>query len=145
MLFTNVPYLALKYRILHPIDKRPCVWYHQCVGTRGVGKHGARHGHGNPDKPSPTYMTWKNMIARCRSLGAKQFADYGGAGVSICDRWGDFNNFLADMGPRPEGHTLGRVLDRGNYEPSNVFWMTWPEQGLHRRNNNSLRRWEGRA
>ena len=85
------------------------------------------------------------MIARCRSLGAKQFKDYGGAGVSICDRWTDFRNFLTDMGPRPESKTLGRILDRGDYEPGNCFWMTAFEQGLHRRNNNSLRRWESNS
>jgi len=90
-------------------------------------------------KRAPTYVSWWHMIARCSDIN---YPYYKGRGVSVCDRWGDFSNFLADMGTRPEGTTLGRILDRGNYEPGNVFWMTRTEQGLNQRNNNSLRRWE---
>jgi hypothetical protein len=91
---------------------------------------------------TPTYVSWWHMIARCRSNTSDGYKHYGAKGVKIVPRWGDFRNFLADMGERPSGTTLGRILDRGNYGPRNCFWMTKPEQGLHQRNNNSLRRWK---
>jgi|ERR1700689_2198644 len=113
------------------------------VGIHGTGRHGdslrnvIRGG-----CKSPTYVSWRRMMVRCYNPQNYNYKNYGGKGVSVCDYWSDFRMFLSDMGPRPKGTTLGRVLDRGNYEPGNVFWMTRLEQGLHRRNNNSLRRWE---
>jgi hypothetical protein len=63
---------------------------------------------------------------------------YGGSGVTVCERWLTFENFLADMGVRPEGTTLGRNLDMGNYEPGNCFWQTSKEQALAKRNKRAL-------
>lgn len=101
-----------------------------------------RHGHTSLGRRSPVYKSWQKMIARCTAPSSDGYKHYGAKGVSVCDRWRVFQNFMVDMGPRPEGKTLGRVLDRGNYEPGNVSWMTKPEQGLHQRNNNSLRKWD---
>jgi hypothetical protein len=58
---------------------------------------------------------------------------YGGKGITVCDRWLSFENFLEDMGERPAGTTLGRFGDIGNYEPGNVAWQTWAEQISNRR------------
>ena len=91
---------------------------------------------------SPTYISWGRMLTRCYNPNAERYKTYGAKGVSVCERWGDFRNFLADMGERPEGKTLGRILDRGNYEPGNVFWMTHDEQVLASMNNRALQRWE---
>lgn len=91
---------------------------------------------------SRTYKSWEKMLARCRCTTSDRYKYYGAKGVSVCDRWGDFSNFLADMSLRPEGTTLGRISDRGNYQPGNVFWMTRGEQRVAYMNNRSLRRWE---
>lgn len=101
------------------------------------------HGHTKGLKKSPTYVSWRKMCIRCTNPRHNKYPVYGGAGVRVCERWRDFRNFLADMGVRPEGTTLGRILDRGDYEPGNCFWMTWAEQGLSRRNNNALLKWQG--
>jgi len=103
-------------------------------------KHG--HSRANNSKPSPTYGSWSNMRHRCQNPKRASYRDYGAAGVRVCDRWQDFRCFLADMGPRPEGTTLGRILDRGDYEPGNAFWMTPPEQLANRWNNYYLPKWE---
>lgn len=76
------------------------------------------------------------MAVKARCLNPKQtgYANYGGAGIEICDRWLSFENFLDDMGERPtRGHTIDRLDPKGNYEPGNCRWATWPEQHSHRR------------
>jgi hypothetical protein len=78
------------------------------------------------------------MIQRCINPKRSSYPRYGAKGVTVCDRWRDFVNFLADMGERPIGTTLGRVLDMGNYEPGNCFWMTPEEQSLARRNRKAF-------
>ena len=61
--------------------------------------------------------------------------------VLVCPEWMTFEGFLSSMGPRRAGTTLGRILDMGNYEPGNVFFMTRAEQGLAKRNKNALLKW----
>lgn len=92
------------------------------------------HGHCSATgrKASPTYMSWNNMLTRCQCVSHKQFKDYGGAGVKVVERWKTFVNFLEDLGVRPTGTTLGRLLDKGDYKPGNAFWMTREEQRANR-------------
>ena len=73
------------------------------------------------------------MRARCNNPGHPQYSDYGGRGITICDRWNDFSLFVEDMGERPDGHTLDRKENDGNYEPSNCCWATKPQQQRNRR------------
>jgi len=78
---------------------------------------------------SRTYSTWQNMVQRCTNPNATQYPHYGGKGVTICPEWKTFLGFYQSMGTRPEGKTLGRFNDEGNYTPENCKWMTSKEQG----------------
>jgi hypothetical protein len=71
------------------------------------------------------------MWTRCTNANAKSYKDYGGRGITICDRWKDFGAFLADMGERPSGRTLDRINVQGNYEPTNCRWATRKEQAMN--------------
>ena len=86
------------------------------------------HGHATRAGQTPTYRSWVAMRQRCQKPGVTGYENYGGAGVLVCPRWDSFENFLADMGERPPGTTLGRFGDKGNYEPSNCAWQTPEEQ-----------------
>lgn len=75
------------------------------------------------------------MQRRCRNPNATRYERYGGRGIKVCERWkgeDGFANFLADMGERPDGKTLDRVNNDGNYEPSNCRWATPLEQGANK-------------
>jgi hypothetical protein len=83
---------------------------------------------------TPTYNSWANMITRCTNENHSTWPEYGGRGITICDRWrNSFENFLADMGERPEGTSLDRIDPEGNYEPGNCRWASKSAQNHNRR------------
>lgn len=78
------------------------------------------------------YNSWYSMKQRCTNPDKDNYFAYGGKGITVCHRWLDsFDNFVEDMGKRPEGTTLDRIDSSGNYEPSNCKWSTYSEQTLN--------------
>jgi hypothetical protein len=82
---------------------------------------------------TPTYYSWSGMVQRCTNPKSKQWPDYGGRGITVCDRWLTFANFLADMGERPRGLSIDRINVNGSYEPGNCRWATAAEQAQNQR------------
>jgi hypothetical protein len=87
---------------------------------------------------TPTYRSWASMLQRCTNPNNKRWARYGGRGITVCERWRKFDNFLADMGVRPEGLTIERINNDGNYEPGNCEWIPRGEQQANTRRNRLL-------
>jgi hypothetical protein len=95
----------------------------QTPSARGLRKH-------------PLYRTWEAMLARCENPKHRSYRRYGGRGISVCQRWHDLTNFIADMerlGPRAPGMTMDRINNDGNYEPGNVRWATARQQSANKR------------
>lgn len=101
----------------------------------GCARGRPRHGHTVNRSSTPEYETWRGMKERCQNPKSTTYPSYGGNGISICDRWQSFENFYADMGKRPNGHTLDRIDSAGNYEPSNCRWATVVQQNRNRSSN----------
>lgn len=97
------------------------------------------HGHSRGAKMSPTYRVWSGMFTRCFNSKHHTYRYYGARGITICERWRKFENFLADMGERPDGLSIDRINNDGNYEPSNCRWATNKEQQANTRPKNKLK------
>ena len=81
----------------------------------------------------PTYSSWRAMHKRCRNANHKDFANYGGRGITVCQEWFSYRQFLADMGERPDGRSIDRINVNGNYEKENCRWATASEQARNKR------------
>lgn len=100
------------------------------------GHAGKRHGHSSQGrrKPTPTYYSWDAMMRRCSVASNDSYRrDYIERGIAVCERWHSFENFLADMGERPDGTSLDRINGDRGYEPGNCRWATIFEQNRNRR------------
>lgn len=79
------------------------------------------------------YAVWVNMRHRCQCPHNRVFKHYGGRGIAVCERWMDFENFLADMGECPPGYSIERIDVNGHYEPTNCEWIPMRDQRKNQR------------
>ena len=102
-----------------------------CMSIRlGESNHFFKHG----GRGTPEYRNWKAMHERCRYKRHVRWKLYGGRGITVCERWDDFSNFLTDMGPRPtRKHSIDRINNDGDYERKNCRWATPKQQAGNRR------------
>lgn len=111
-----------------------------CLGKERRREAVTKHGLVAGGEWHPLYRTWLTMKQRCYNPRVSKFDSYGARGIRVCDEWReDFAAFVRDVGPRPsKRHTIERIDNNGNYEPSNVKWATWKQQGRNKRTNVNL-------
>lgn len=109
-----------------------------CLKIDSIKKVATTHGLSR----TPEYEIWGGIIKRCENKRNKHYADYGGRGIKVCERWrNSFENFLSDMGKRPSpNHSIDRKENNGDYDPGNCRWSTIDEQARNKRNNVRIER-----
>ena len=111
--------------------------YHVINGFTSACKFCAPKKHGH--YKTSTYRVWSGARNRCFNPKNKDYKNYGARGISMCERWNKFENFLEDMGEKPINLTLDRINNEGNYEPGNCRWATLSQQRRNQRNKKSLK------
>jgi hypothetical protein len=117
-------------------NTKSCGCLNRDQATQAATQRFRKHGHSYRDrKPTPEYKSWQSAKERCFLKTHPKYCNWGGRGITMCDRWKDsFEAFLADMGRRPMGTSLDRFPNNdGNYEPGNCRWATPKEQASNKR------------
>lgn len=104
-----------------------------CAGREKRFKHGM--------SPTKIYRVWLAMKQRCENPNDAAFANYGGRGIKVCERWHEFSNFIADMGMRPSGYEIDRKDNDGDYAPDNCRWIS-KRENLNNKRTNRLVTWK---
>jgi hypothetical protein len=111
-----------------------------CLQKESVGERSTIHGNAKRGEWSEEYAAWHSMNARIQARKGRNWENYGRRGIAICERWNKFENFFADMGPKPSPrHSVDRINNGGNYEPGNCRWATPSEQARNRRKRSRSR------
>lgn len=109
-----------------------------CLQAEVTTERSLTHGRSRRGAIARVYRIWRNMLTRCTNPNGKDYASYGGRGITVCKRWESFENFLEDMGEPPSHLTLDRLDNNAGYSKENCAWRTPVDQARNRRNTIKL-------
>ncbi len=109
-----------------------------CLRKEQLVERSIKHGHSKRENKSRTYRSWQHMKERCININCKDYKYYGDRGITVCERWMEFTNFLEDMGEAPAGLQLERGNNDLGYYKENCLWTTSRNQACNRRNNHLI-------
>ncbi|KKN91257.1 hypothetical protein LCGC14_0221250 [marine sediment metagenome] len=109
-----------------------------CLRKEIISKIMTKHGHTKNRKQSQVYRSWYHIIQRCTNSNTKDYRWYGSRGITVCERWLKFENFLEDMGEAPIGYQIDRLDNNKGYYLENCRWVTPKQNGRNKRNNHLI-------